>query len=432
MILMINHVAHLAKREAFDKGSLHSQVVEPGITVELGRRHGSRTEEGIAYYFDAAQLTPVQAQEWTRTRCITTIQFVTAPLPSNEPIQEEDGTWTLPSVDVLRIGTANASKGGRVTIDDTFLTEVERDTNRYISELKPPQKFGHEPPPGSMFTADGAPALGWVDKVSRVGDKLVASIRKVPNALYLAMKKGLWRRQSAEIMANWTAPDGTKCPHVLKAIALLGSELPAIQTLDDLVAFSEDTTQTVCLIDGAVIQTDNQGKNPDKGSTMTPEEIKALVQQLIAEALAPKEPTTKGDGTSMTAEETKQMTSLREQIYDLRLTAALSAGKITPAEVTRQKPLLLTLTMEQATLALDAIDSREADATKIKSLASTTEPVKDPNAGLAGKVKIMAFAASFQEEKKGTYADGLIEACKRFPEDNKLMRIEQGLFVSEE
>ena len=424
---MREHVAVLANRAAFRDGK--TQPVADGISVIIGRRHGSRTDEGIEYRFDADVISEADAREWIDTRGIQVLSFAAA--ATDGPLQDADGTWTLLGVDILRCGPANASRGGKVTIDQAFLAEVERFTNANIDALKPPLKFGHEPPAGSMYSADGAPALGWVERVHVVGDRLKADLRKVPDRLYQAIRQGRWRRQSAEILRDWTNPAGEKCSRVLKAVALLGSELPAIQTLDDLVTLSDDT-QVVCFVDGAAAADGgSQGKGTTGGSEMTPEEIKAFIAEAVtkavAEALAPKEETEPEGDVGMTDEETKLMADLRGKLYDLRLTAALNARKITPAEVAKQKPLLMTLTAEQADQTLDTIDSREPAPDRTKPLGNTSAGEQDPMTTLKGKDKIMAFAAAHVEEARGTYAEGLVLACKKYREDAQLMRVEQGL-----
>lgn len=409
---MREHVAQMANPVAFTGGKV--QPVADGISVVVGRRHGSRTDEGIEYRFDAERISEDDARAWIASKGIQVLSFTASP----GHVQADDGTWAM-TIDVLRMGKANASRGGKVVIDEQFLSEVERYTNANIDTLKPPLKLGHQPPPGSMFTADGAPALGWVARVRRVGDKLVADVVKVPDKLYQAFQLGRWRRQSAEIMRDWTNPAGDKVTRVLKAVALLGSELPAIQTLDDLVSFSGDE-QVVCFVDAAAAPADGQGEGQNGEVAMTPEEIKAFIAEAVAkavaDALAPRETEPEGD-TGMTDEETKTMTGLREQITDLRLTAALNARKITPAEIAKQKPLIMTLTADQANQVLDTIDAREPGPDKTQPIASTRGAEQDPLASLEGEEKLIALANGLCKTEDLSFRDAWIKVGNENPDD---------------
>ena len=74
------------------------------------------------------------------------------------------------------------------------------------------------------------PALGWVTNLRRMGKQLVADFRDVPRAIYDLIKRKAYNRVSAEVY--WDYEDaGRKLPRVLKAVALLGAEIPAVTSL---------------------------------------------------------------------------------------------------------------------------------------------------------------------------------------------------------
>lgn len=82
---------------------------------------------------------------------------------------------------------------------------------------------------------DGQPALGWVSRVWREGTKLKADFVDMPDVIYEAIKKKLYKTVSVEILRDVQA--GTrKLPWVLDAVALLGADQPAVGTLKDLEA----------------------------------------------------------------------------------------------------------------------------------------------------------------------------------------------------
>lgn len=104
----------------------------------------------------------------------------------------------------------------------------------------PVVKAGHEGPQENAAVANavfGAPALGYVEKIWREGSKLLADIKDVPAKFASLIEAGAYRRVSSEIY--WSYLDessGKKWPFVLKAVAFLGAEIPAVTTLDDVTA----------------------------------------------------------------------------------------------------------------------------------------------------------------------------------------------------
>jgi hypothetical protein len=103
-------------------------------------------------------------------------------------------------------------------------------------KVDPPLKLGHADQQKFWPQKDGAPALGWVKELKHVGQKLVAVFTSVPKVIADLIQKGAYRKRSAEIYHDFKAPDKKTYSRVLKAVALLGTDMPAVQTLDDIVA----------------------------------------------------------------------------------------------------------------------------------------------------------------------------------------------------
>lgn len=110
-------------------------------------------------------------------------------------------------------------------------------------KVTPAIKVGH----GDQVLAGGAPdadpALGWVENVRRVGDKLIGDVTGAPTVLKEAIRKGLYRRCSAEIYPAWertsyegNLKSGATGP-VLSAVAVLGWKPPEVKSLQDLNAY---------------------------------------------------------------------------------------------------------------------------------------------------------------------------------------------------
>lgn len=127
--------------------------------------------------------------------------------------------------------------------DETFgredLEEIVENFKRLRHRLKPPLKFGHDEHQTLLGQEDGDPALGWVERLRVVGDKLVATFAGVPEVVYRAIKAQRYKRVSAEIYFNLRS-NGKRLGKALKAVALLGADLPAVTNLEDLSAFLTD------------------------------------------------------------------------------------------------------------------------------------------------------------------------------------------------
>lgn len=116
-----------------------------------------------------------------------------------------------------------------IDITEAQLDGIEKSFDALDLGGRIPLKFGHE----GDDARDGAPALGWVERVYREGHKLLADFTDIPKAVYDAIKAGLYKFVSVELLRDVKA--GTReIPYVLDAVALLGATPPAVGTLRDL------------------------------------------------------------------------------------------------------------------------------------------------------------------------------------------------------
>ena len=170
----------------------------------------------------------------TVTRFQTATASADAPLILNgAPLPTED----LTGVEVFAVGKWNGDGYSAKQID-----ELIANTNVLIAQglLEPPMKIGHAEDQ-VFLEREGYPAAGWVTKVYRVGDKVVADVAKVPQKIAALIKAGAYRKVSSEIWREYgEAPDGQKYGHVLKAVAFIGEEIPAVGSLDDIVRLYAD------------------------------------------------------------------------------------------------------------------------------------------------------------------------------------------------
>ncbi len=124
--------------------------------------------------------------------------------------------------------------GERFTRRD--LHQIARNFRRLRRQLQPPLKFGHDEGQTLLGQSDGDPALGWVEQLWVRGDRLLARFAGVPRVVLEAIRAGRYRRVSAELYFN-VRQGGRRLGKALKAVALLGADLPAVTNLNDLTAY---------------------------------------------------------------------------------------------------------------------------------------------------------------------------------------------------
>ena len=107
--------------------------------------------------------------------------------------------------------------------------------------FEPPVKLGHNEEQPEL--KDGSPALGYINKIYVEGKKLLADFKELPKKVYEAIKRGNYKRVSSEIYWNY-AKDGKVFDRVLKAVALLGAEVPAVTNLESITGlYSKDNSK---------------------------------------------------------------------------------------------------------------------------------------------------------------------------------------------
>ncbi|HEX7925947.1 MAG TPA: hypothetical protein VF678_00050, partial [bacterium] len=135
------------------------------------------------------------------------------------------------TAEIFSVGTWN---GDTYTAAD--LREIAGNFARLRDEIRPPLKFGHDAGQTLTGQSDGDPALGWVSALWVDDDKLMATFTDVPAVVVEAVRAGRYRNVSAEVWHKLRHGDQT-LTHVLKAVALLGADLPAVTNLRDLTAY---------------------------------------------------------------------------------------------------------------------------------------------------------------------------------------------------
>lgn len=166
-------------------------------------------------------------------------------------------TVDLLAVEVLSTGGPVHGIGSPPEGDFWSREDLERiaEANRALAaEIKAPNKIGHSD--AQQLVANSAlpaatpgemPAVGWLDgSTARVidGDDgvdavLVMDAKAVPKKFSELVNVGAYRTRSAELSRVTSQVTGDVYDWVVTGLAWLGAKLPAVQTLEDVVALYE-------------------------------------------------------------------------------------------------------------------------------------------------------------------------------------------------
>jgi len=153
-------------------------------------------------------------------------------------------TVDIPDVEILAVGTWDGSpQKATYTKGDLDRIVLAFNELRGNGELnyEPPVKLGHDENQ-KLLQKDGYPAAGWIRGLKRVGDKLVARFEQVPRRIAEIIKAGGWRSVSSELYVDY-AINGKSYPLVLKAVSLLGQDIPAVKTIAAIKAQYDEQGQ---------------------------------------------------------------------------------------------------------------------------------------------------------------------------------------------
>ena len=205
---------------------------------------------------------------------------------------------------------------------------------------KVPLKLGHN---DRQPLTDGYPALGWVTKAwVGAGDKLMLRAEHVPELVQKAIRTKLYRKVSIELDLG-VEHKGKKYAYVLSGVALLGADLPAVNTLADLDHYiggesrlAASRRSVFAAIDGSV----TNSKEDDM--SVTKEEMQKMIGDSLTAAVKPlNDAITERDAQIATFTKEKQDRENAERAAKVRanreagtkvLEDAVKANAITPAQ----------------------------------------------------------------------------------------------------
>lgn len=131
-------------------------------------------------------------------------------------------------IEIFAVGKWN---GLEFTLAD--LNGIVSAFNKLGDNHKVPLKFGHNK---QQSMTDGQPSIGWVKSLTVEGGKIIADVTDIPDVVMAAIDKKLYRNVSVELDIDVKYKD-QHFPIVLSGIALLGADLPAVNTLKDLTHY---------------------------------------------------------------------------------------------------------------------------------------------------------------------------------------------------
>jgi len=232
-------------------------------------------------------------------------------------------------------------KWNGIDVTPTMLKELETNFTALGDILDVPLKFGHN---DEQPLKDGELALGWIDKVWIEGQKLFAHFKGIPKVVYDAIDKELFKNVSIEALFDVTHK-GQDYGTVLTAVALLGVDMPAVNTLADLktymtaknTSFSTFATfskkPTVDMRNGIMPMTTEEQAEFDrlKAANLALTGINADNGVKMAEFSA-EQTTLKTELDALKKEGVEKEFSAAKQKVTDSLEALVKAGKIAPAK----------------------------------------------------------------------------------------------------
>jgi len=146
-------------------------------------------------------------------------------------LNEDTETFKAQGMEIFAVGNWHGDKYTEKDLDDMI-------TNFDKAGWRIPLKIGHD----SKQKLAGRPAVGWIDRIYKVGEKLVADVSGIPKLVKDAINKRAFNAVSSEIVWDWKVND-TLYNKLLIGVALLGAEIPAINLLKDLpLVYDTDTS----------------------------------------------------------------------------------------------------------------------------------------------------------------------------------------------
>lgn len=139
------------------------------------------------------------------------------------------------NVELFQVGNWTDSKGRKREWTQKDLDDIANSYNETKNDIHAAIKLGHN---DKQALLDGEPAAGWVENIRRIGNRLIGDFMGVPDKIAALIESGAYRARSVELTPDFEVGE-KKYNWLLTAVALLGSRLPAVSGLKDIVSLYE-------------------------------------------------------------------------------------------------------------------------------------------------------------------------------------------------
>ncbi len=119
-------------------------------------------------------------------------------------------------IEIFRSGEHTSSNGNTQSYSAQDLSEI---ANKYNNKLK--EDPAYKAPLVKGHPSDDAPAYGWIEMLTRKGDKLLAKVKDISSDIISQVRDGSFKKVSISLHND----------KMLRHVGLLGSATPAVQGL---------------------------------------------------------------------------------------------------------------------------------------------------------------------------------------------------------
>lgn len=244
------HSARITAPGQYDRFA--TQNIAPGINIILGIKGGKSERQAIR--FDKNKFTVQQAKAWLKEHDVKFILFEPATATASmekdyaKDAEQLEGTYEIPVIakftrtfstikDILSVGTWQGIPFEKKDLDNMVVNFDILKRGDPDFENGVPLKidlFKNVRPDG--YYHGGEPTFGMITDLVRTGEKLFAKITNIPKLVKDMIENKQYKSVSAEVQFNKEFGNERLSP-VLRGLALLGVELPEVNTLEEFQQF---------------------------------------------------------------------------------------------------------------------------------------------------------------------------------------------------
>ena len=274
-------------------------------------------------------------------------------------------------IEICKAGTWTAKNGKDVTLTTTDLDAIVSTYDPSVREA--PLVFGHP--------EEEDPAFGWVDKLKRSGEILLAAFKQVPDTVKDLVNSGHYKKVSIALM-----PD----KKTLKHVGLLGAVQPAVPGLKSVSLGNGEGDLVVEFSNPDAIDPDKQeeedmGKIEELEKELADEKAK---REAAETGLADEKKRADTAETALSTAAAKQ----QETEVESKVDKLIEENRILPADKAAVKAVALAL----------GKDSEEIELSDGSGKKKTVDHLFDFLSGLPDRGMLTEFSEPGSGKEKGT------------------------------